>query len=410
MREIRLGVLLILAACDPGDVVLIAPDTAPTTRVVSMRVLVDTPYAVIAASLGWSDGVPGAQVRLHRMTEPYDGSYWTVAVTETTGVATFPDLLYGLYEVEVSRLLTAAESSQASGARVLAGGRRTYLPTPRMEDVTMAPDGHGSLVFSEISVTEPESYTREYPDAKYFEVHNNSDTTIYLDGKYWGIGWDLNRDYPAWPCSQTGVVRNDPEGIWTRIVLRFPGQGIDHPLAPGQTALIAKAAIDHRAVDPRLWDLSHADFEWGGYRTADNPDVPNLEGIGLQAMGFPLPHAEQPLFLSEPVDLATLPRYTDPFSGRVWVRVPAAAVLDVWVGAQDWTTTSYTPVASCLESAHRYFERLPGPAFAGSDFDNGLSEQRRVLTVLPDGRKILQDTNTSMADFVKAPRTPGWIP
>ncbi|HYT82685.1 MAG TPA: hypothetical protein VEK86_04495, partial [Gemmatimonadales bacterium] len=235
-------------------------------------------------------------------------------------------------------------------------------------------------------------------------------TTIYLDGKYWGIGWDFNRDYPYWPCAQTGSVRNDPDGIWTRIMLRFPGQGTDHPLAPGQTALIAKAAIDHRPVDPKLWDLSHADFEWGGYRNADNPDVPNLEGIGLQGMGFPLPHAEQPLFLSEPVDLTTLPRYTDPYSGRVWVRVPAAAVLDVWVGAQDWTTTSYTPVASCLESAHRYFERLPGPAFAGSDFDNGLSEQRRVLTVLPDGRKILQDANTSMVDFVKAARTPGWIP
>jgi hypothetical protein len=44
------------------------------------------------------------------------------------------------------------------------------------------------------------------------------------------------------------------------------------------------------------------------------------------------------------------------------------------------------------------------------DFDAGLSYQRRVLMVLPDGRKVLQDTNTSMFDFVKAPRTPGWIP
>src|SRR6266545_3559804 len=207
MRSTKLGLLLLLVSCDPGDVVLIAPDTAPTTRVVSMRVLVDTPYAVIAASLAWSDGVPGAQVRLHRMTDPYDGSYWTAAVTDSAGVAAFLNLLYGLYEVEVSRPLTAAESSQASGARVLAGGRRMYLPTPRTEDVTIAPDWRGSLVFSEVSVTEPESYTREYPDAKYFEVYNNGDTTIYLDGKYWGIGWDLNRDYPAWPCAQTGSVR-----------------------------------------------------------------------------------------------------------------------------------------------------------------------------------------------------------
>ena len=45
-----------------------------------------------------------------------------------------------------------------------------------------------------------------------------------------------------------------------------------------------------------------------------------------------------------------------------------------------------------------------------NDPDNGLSVQRRVLRVLPDGRKALLDTNTSMFDFVKAVRTPGWIP
>jgi hypothetical protein len=39
-----------------------------------------------------------------------------------------------------------------------------------------------------------------------------------------------------------------------------------------------------------------------------------------------------------------------------------------------------------------------------------LTEQRRVLMVLPDGRKVLRDTETSMADFVKAAMTPGWIP
>jgi hypothetical protein len=36
--------------------------------------------------------------------------------------------------------------------------------------------------------------------------------------------------------------------------------------------------------------------------------------------------------------------------------------------------------------------------------------ERCVLTVLPDGRTVLQDTNTSMADFVKAVRTLGRIP
>jgi hypothetical protein len=41
---------------------------------------------------------------------------------------------------------------------------------------------------------------------------------------------------------------------------------------------------------------------------------------------------------------------------------------------------------------------------------NRISVQRRVLYVLPDGRKVLQDTDTSMEDFMKAVRSPGWIP
>jgi hypothetical protein len=246
-------------------------------------------------------------------------------------------------------------------------------------------------------------------DAKYFEVYNNGDTAIYLDGMYWGIGWHLIRDYPAWPCAQTGRVRNDPDGVWVSRVFRFPGRGTDHALAPGQTALIAKAAVDHRIVDPRLPDLSHADFEWGG-SSADNPDVPNLTDIGPQRMVANWPFPESPQFLSEPVDLASLPRYTDPYSGDDWVRIPRALVLDVAVIAQDWTTSNYTPVASCLETTHRYFERLPGPAWAATDPVQELTEQRRVLMVLPDGREVLQDTETSMADFVKAAMTPGWIP
>ncbi len=85
-------------------------------------------------------------------------------------------------------------------------------------------------------------------------------------------------------------------------------------------------------------------------------------------------------------------------------------VLDARTMTHDWTTHHLEiTVSACLEDMHRNFERLPGPAGVLSDFDDGVSIQRRVLMVLPDGRKVLQDTETSMVDFVKAARTPGWI-
>jgi hypothetical protein len=280
----------------------------------------------------------------------------------------------------------------------------------------MAPDAPSSLVFSELRFNEAawpsETGGREYPDAKYFEIYNNSDTTIYLDGKYWGIGWPLSSDFLYCPCAQTEAVRNDPEGIWAQRVFRLPGRGTDHPLRPGRAALIAKSAIDHRAVHPALYDLSDADFEWGGSSSADNPEVPNLQHIGLRPMVPDWPWHSQPQFLSEPADLAALPRYVDPYSGDAWVRLPHPLILDVQVGVFDQSTSpsSVSGTAPCLEATHSRFEHLPGPASAFMDFYDGLSFQRRVLRVLPDGRKVLQDTNTSMFDFVKAPRTPGWIP
>jgi hypothetical protein len=380
----------------------------------AVRAVLDTPYATMGIALGWTAGVPRAEARVHRMNEPYDEHYWHVAIADSAGLAAASGLLYGLHEVAVARPLTAAETVQVAGdAQVVAGGRRMYGPASGALDVGLTPDRRGSLVFSEFGFAKPsylETGGRVYGEAKYLEVYNNAGTTVYLDGKYFGAGWDLNNDYPYWPCAQTAVVRNDPEGVWTERVFRFPGSGTDHPLAPGQVALIAVSAIDHRAVHPALYDLRQADFELGVASSADNPDVPNLEFVGLRPPVFDWPGWGIPLFLAEPVDLATLPRYIDPHSGTTWVRIPRVLVLDASATTVDWTTQSYEPLPACLEDMHAGFERLAGPAAAVSDVYEGLSAQRRILAVLPDGRKVLQDTNTSMVDFVKAARTPGWIP
>ena len=414
MARSSLTALLLLAACDPGDVALSTPERHHDTRpALLVSAVVDTPYAAVADSLGGSAGVPGARVRIHLMSEPYDSAYWREATADSAGLATFPDLLAGLYEVAVVRRLIAAETERVGGVRIVAGGRRLWLPVRDVQDVTVAPDHRGSLVFAEVNMdTHSAINYLAAGDARYFEVYNNSDSTIYLDGKLWGIGWHFLRDYTPQPCAQTALVRDDPDGIWATWVFRFPGRGVDYPLAPGATALVARAAIDHRAVDARLLDLSGAAFEWGGEATPDNPDVPNLQQIGPSVMHpfFPYPH-DNPEFLAEGVDLATLPRYIHPSLGVVYVRIPAALVLDAVSFPHDWTTsTAYTPPPACLEDLHRTFERLPGPASAHGDYEAGVSFQRRVLHVLPDGRKVLQDTDTSMEDFVKAPRSPGWVP
>jgi hypothetical protein len=414
MRCLTLFLLLLPAACDPGEVVLLAPDKSPSDApALTVHAVIDTPYTDVAAALGWTAGVPQAQVRVHLMKEPYDSSYWHEAVGDSTGVATFTDLLAGLYEVEIVRQLTTAETASGGGVRVVAGGRRLAIPLSQTADVTVAPDGRGALVFEEVMLLAP-AY---YGDARYFEIYNNTDTTIYLDGKLLGVAWDFISDFPYWPCAQTEPVRNDPLGIWTTRVMRFPGQGREYPLEAGQLALVARTAIDHRLGYPELYDLTEADFEMGGVSlgggsSADNPDVPNLEDIGLVPMAEH-PINSDPVYLAEPQDLGSLPRYVDPHSGRVYVRIPAAAVLDATrPGILDFTKHgTYEAAPACREDMNKAFERLPGPADDYvTDWPNRVSYQRRVLYVLPDGRKVLQDTDTSMEDFVKAVWSPGWIP
>jgi hypothetical protein len=401
--------LFLLAACDPGDVVLLAPETSDGAPTLSIHAVIDTPYNALAESLGWSAGVPGAQVRIHLMADPYDSSYWHVVTTDSLGRAAF-SAIGGPYEVEVSRTLTSAEAARSGDTvQVLAGGGRLYASRNGATDMAVVPDRRGSLIFSEFGVATPP--VSGYEDATYFEIYNNSDTSIYLDGKFWGIGWDLNYDFPYWRCAETAQIRDDPQGIWTRIVERFPGRGHDYPLLPGHEALIARSAIDHRSVETGLYDLRQADFEWGPPATPDNPDVPNLQDIGPSLIGYATVGGAGPSFLSEPVDLATLPRYVDPHSATVYVRIPRALILDASASVIDWTAQSYVQYPPCLQVANSAFERLPGPADEYySDFAERLSYQRRFFLVLPEGRKLLQDTHTSMFDFVKAPRTPGWIP
>jgi hypothetical protein len=125
IRCLTLFLLLLLGACDPGDVVLLAPDKSPSDApALTLHAVIDTPYMDVAEGLGWTAGVPQAQVRVHLMKEPYNETYWSVATADSAGIAKFADLLGGLYEVQVTRQLTTGEIAQGDTApHVLAGGR-----------------------------------------------------------------------------------------------------------------------------------------------------------------------------------------------------------------------------------------------------------------------------------------------
>jgi hypothetical protein len=86
------------------------------------------------------------------------------------------------------------------------------------------------------------------------------------------------------------------------------------------------------------------------------------------------------------------------------VRIPTAAVLDV-VTVRTWNPPDDAIADLCATPVHRSFDRLMAAAPSVLSRTD-LSLHRRVLRLTPDGRIVLQDVNTSFADFVEGRRSP----
>jgi len=348
-----------------------------------------------------------------------DGGTVQKATLTVTVSVMGPDLP-GRYAISVIRVLTAGELELigAGGAdlNAFAGAKSVEVEAPSSETVVWASAGQrGSLVISELFNGKVRMSGGEwYNHSQFIELYNNSAATIYLDGKVLVKGLVYMRDYSWGACDILQRYLNDAEGIWTnRYVVAFPGSGQEYPLAPGQVAVVAMDAIDHRQFHPDLHDLSNADFELTEEGDPDNPAVPNMLVLGRQCCGghgLRWDWTQEVVFVAGPVDVSSLPRDTPPLIGEIW-QIPGGKILDVLAATatpeiEAVHSAQFGPL--CPRIVHENFDRQPA-AIVDSQSLEGI--QRRVFTVLPDGRKILQRTKTSSRDYVgRYPATPGFIP
>ena len=283
---------------------------------------------------------------------------------------------------------------------VSAGGTETSL--------ALGPNQPGSLVISEVYATAPFVAEVNYDFHMFFEVYNNSDQVVFLDGLIFGSTLGIPRiEGPSLSCEATRPFRKDPAGVWAVLLHRFPGNGAEHPLPPGEVAVVAVDAIDHSTVDPRFPDLSDADFELLGYGDVDHPDVPNLADVGLRSL---FSHGlrffiSETLFIAGPLDVDARTHGTTPGFEADVVRIPADALIDVvWTEEDD--ALEEQRYEWCDGPVHPTFDQLGG-GFVTNGVDLTLSVQRIGL---PGSPGKLQDTNVSAVDLVKGPITPGRVP
>ncbi|MGD2216068.1 MAG: DUF4876 domain-containing protein [Gemmatimonadales bacterium] len=402
----------LLASCTAGEVDLYQPEGSGLGQGLTVKVELEESAAGLGETLGWTDGVPGAEVWVHRLGSEFR---WQTTLTDSAGEAGFPDLIPGRYRLAAYRALTDDEAAQlGSRRRVFGDGLMLDISGARTETLTLAPDRRGSLLISEVYASYPYVAEVQWNYHHYLEIYNNSDTTIYLDGMILGEAISLHLENPPYyTCASMEPFRNDPDGVWAQLFHQFPGSGAEYPLAPGAIAVVAMDAIDHSQIHPSFPDLSQADFELLGPADVDNPAVPNMPDIGLEydrrGHGMSL-RDFCTYFLSQPVDIESLPRASPwaPEFDLAYVRFPRAAVLDV-LAVQDNDALHEQNYLHCLQQVHRNFDRLAG-GFTEGGVDLEYSVQRLVIDTTPDGRAILQDTNTSAVDLVRALYTVGTLP
>ena len=133
-----------------------------------------------------------------------------------------------------------------------------------------------------------------YNDDQYIAIYNPTNEVKYLDG----LALCDNAIDPS------KAIQFAPKDDFVNryygasSICYFPGSGTEHPVKPGQTVIIAKYAIDHKASfeadlegedlsdykgHDAFLDLRKADFEWtniqydAGHK--NNPDVPDMQAI-----------------------------------------------------------------------------------------------------------------------------------
>ncbi len=128
-------------------------------------------------------------------------------------------------------------------------------------------------VFKELYFTgsKTPSGSTYYKD-KYFELYNNSDQILYADG----ISLCETKHLTVFAPNDWASYLD--KGVPVQAIYTIPGNGMQHPVQPGKSIILADVGIDHTQANANSFNLSVADFEWYDNHSLD-VDVPEVENL-----------------------------------------------------------------------------------------------------------------------------------
>lgn len=316
------------------------------------------------------------------------------------------DIVPGIYTV----LLSGKGLTDDAEFEYLLNGNLVNEPLyEEGQNISVAIQGgkKGSLILKELYYCGvPNYYFRD----NYYELYNNSESVVYLDGIHFANlePTAATTTLPVWPEADGGNY------VYGVRVWRFPGNGTDYPLEPGESVILAQHAINHSATNANSpVDLTSSEFEFymNSSTFADQPAF-NMEHI----------------FYEGKSDIGSIEFYMTSVFGGAYVifRVPEDETWDpvgdpnmstVNLGSKYETLYAKIPVdyvldaVECGDNAGKVnAKRIPGILDAGMTWVGnsycGLSVTRRIETdeegnpvTFSNGSYKYADTNNSTDDF-----------
>ncbi|MDR0541887.1 MAG: DUF4876 domain-containing protein [Dysgonamonadaceae bacterium] len=237
------------------------------------------------------------------------------------------------------------------------------------------------------------SYFRD----QFYELYNNSESTLYLDGLVFGTLFTnvATANLPTWD------LPNAENYVFYQWAWQIPGSGHDYPLLPGESVVLAQWATNHTvaALNPNSINLSTSEFE--GFITTNNI-ITDEPAINLNLIYRTSSFASMPQWLSsvfgcayafffpdETTDLSPNALVTQVGNSTQGLPVPVGKIVDAVELVDNAEKVQLKRVPKILDA---------GATYVGLNY-NGKSVSRKVKETKADGRKIYRDTNNSTDDF-----------
>jgi len=363
--------------------------------------------------------------------------------SDESGVATFKQILPGTYSITATKVIASAEFTETFGytpteAEINFNGAASSVivnATAVASNIEMKTSTVGDFVIKQIYYAGSDTKKGAIFRDQFIEIYNNSNTVQYADGLYMALltgststtvlAYSLPNGQFDWSKSEGMTLGSEANTnyVYALNIIKIPGSGMQYPVEPGKSIVIAQNALNHKAnyvdnkgktvsiVSPELTvDLSTADFE-SFLGTADdvyqydiqNSAVPDVDiaywgnsnnDMILDANG----RHSYVIFKMKDTEFAALRKYKNPKGDtNQALQIPVSVIIDGVDTTKDLGSNLVPKkLPSQIDGGNTY---VPSGAYSSK------SVMRKTKTTIA-GRIVLQDTNNSTNDFVEVTANP----